>query len=130
MEYMTSSVNESAVISWKAGAALQEVRGRAVRFDENGNVILAGAGDTPIGFGILSNEETIPAGGDVTVQIRAIGLVRTGSAVNCGDELTTDADGALVPASAGNPYFAVALQDASAAGTMIQALITRSIKSA
>ncbi len=129
MAYFTSSVNESPVISAKAGAALNGVRGRAVKFDEDGSVVLAGAGDTALGIALLSSDEAIPAGGNADIQVRAIGLVKAGAAIAPGDELAPGADGALVPAASG-AYIAVALQKATAAGEFVQALITRGSKTA
>ncbi len=127
MNYITSSVNESPVISGQAGAALTDVRGRALKFDDDGNLVLAGAGGSALGIAIISNDEDIPKGETVDVQIRAIGLVKAGAAIDPGDELAPDADGALVPAESG-AFIATALQKATAAGAFIQAIISRGYK--
>ncbi len=124
MEYITSSVNESPVLSYEAGEPLADVRGRAVKFDADGKLVLAKAGDRAIGIGILSNETEIEKGGSVDVQLRAIGLVKAGAAVKAGDNLKPDADGALIPAGGGSAYIGTALQPAAAEGPFIQALIS------
>ncbi len=129
MAYFTTPVNESPLISKKAGAELTDVRGRAVKFDDNGNIVLAGAGDAALGIALTSSDDVIPVGGNVDIQVRAIGLVKAGAAIAPGDELTPDANGTLVPATSG-AYIAVALQEATAAGEFVQALITRGSKTA
>jgi len=129
MTYFMTSVNESPLISRKAGAELNDVRGRAVKFDDNGSIVLAGAGDAALGIAILSSDEAIPVGGNVDIQVRAIGLVKAGAAIAPGDELASDAAGALVPATSG-AYIAISLQKAAAAGEFVQALITRGSKTA
>ncbi len=123
MEYITSSVNESPVLSYEAGELLEDVRGRAVKFDANGKIVLAKAGDCAVGVGILSNETEIEEGGSVDVQLSAIGLVKAGAEVKAGDRLKPDDDGALIPAGDGFSYIGTALQNASAEGPFIQALI-------
>ncbi len=129
MAYFTTPVNESPLISAKAGAELNDVCGKAVKFDDNGSIVLASAGEAPLGIALSSSDDVIPVGGNVDIQIRAIGLVRAGAAIAPGNELAPDANGMLVPATSG-AYIAVALQKAASAGEFIQALITRGSKTA
>ena len=105
-----------------AGAAIADIRGRAVKFS-SGKIVLAGAGDAALGVGIMTNDETIAAGADVDIQIHSIGLVYAGGAIAKGAQLAADANGALVTASDGDAVVAVALEAASAAGVFIQAII-------
>jgi len=119
MDYVSAPINESPVMAVKAGTDLTDIRGKAVKYDENGNVMQAAAGDTAIGIATLSNEELIPAGNSVEVQLLARGFAKTGAAVKCGDFLSPDAEGALIPATSG-PYVAVALQEATAAGEFVE----------
>ena len=121
MTYLATSINESPVISEKAGAALADVRGKAVKFDGNGNVVLAAAGELAIGIGILTNDVNIEAGKDVDIQIKDIGLVRAGGEIAKGAELASDANGCLVAATEGQHVLAIALQAAIAADTFISA---------
>lgn len=126
MDIYTSSINESPVISIEAGAALEDIRGKAIKFDENGKAALAAAGDFAVGIAILSNDENVSVGNDITVQVRAIGYVKAGAAVKTGDTLAPGTNGALVPAASG-AFMAVAMQEAEA-GSLVQALITHGSK--
>ncbi len=126
MEIYTSSINESPVTSIEAGAALEGIRGKAIKYDENGKAALAAAGDFAIGIAIISNDENVSVGDDITVQVRAIGYIKVGAAVKAGDALTPDANGALIPAVSG-AFMAIAMQEAEA-GTFVKALITHGSK--
>lgn len=120
MTYLATSINESPVIVDKAGAVIADVRGRAVKFDENGKFVLAGAGESVIGVGIMTNDVNVQPDQDVDVQIKDIGLVYAGAAIKKGDELAAGADGVMVPASSG-AVCAIALEAAAAAGIFIKA---------
>ena len=122
MNYMATSINQSPVIVDKAGAVLADVRGRAVKFDAAGAIVLAAAGEKAIGVGIMTNDTNIAAGEDVHVQIKDIGLVYAGETITKGAELEVGANGALVPVASGKPV-AIALEAAAAAGVYIKAII-------
>lgn len=124
MTYLATSINESPVITDKAGAAIADVRGRAVAFDENGKFVLAGAGKAAIGVGIMTNDVGIEAGADVDVQIKDIGLVYAGAAITKGAKLEVGTDGALIPVADGEPV-AIALDAAADAGIYIKAIILK-----
>ena len=124
MTYLATSINESPVIVEKAGAVIADVRGKAVKFDTNGNIVLAGAGEAAIGVGIMTNDENIAAGKDVHVQIKDIGLVRAGAEVKKGATLQADATGALITKADGQAV-AIALDAAAAAGVYIKAIILK-----
>ena len=100
--YIGTTINESPVI---AGALGAEMKGDpaflAVKFNTDGNLVLAGAGEPAIGIITPGCGENLPAGDEVTVQIKESGLARAGSAVSCGDALACGADGKLVKAAAG-----------------------------
>lgn len=132
MTYFATSINDSAVITEKAGAVLDDVRGKAVKYDAAGNVVLCStAGEAAIGIGIMTNDETTAQGADVDIQVKEMGLVRTGDAVSKGDELTCDANGALVKATTGGQYIiAVALEAAGTAGAYIKAQMVKYPKTA
>lgn len=127
MTYLATSINESPVIVDKAGATIADVRGKAVKFDDNGYFALAGAGESAIGIGIMTNDENIAAGQDVHVQIKDIGLVYAGAAIKKGAELSAGADGVLVPATSG-AVCAIALESAAAAGVYIKARLVNYTK--
>ena len=109
MNYIAASINQSPVISMKAGADLADVRGKAVMFDETGGIILASAGKPALGIAVLSHPENINKGDDIDIQIKDIGHVKASAAVKPGDALAPDANGALVPATSGS-YLAIALE--------------------
>lgn len=125
--YVTTQINDSSTIAMTAGAAIEDVRCRAVKFDSSGNVVLAGAGDKPLGVGIITNVVNIPAGGHVDVQYKNIGLVYAGGAFAKGTPLSVDANGCFVAATTGESataVVAVALEAAGAAGVYTRALLT------
>lgn len=124
MTYLATSINESPVIVDKAGATIADVRGRAVKFDTNGAIVLAGAGEAAIGVGIMTNDVNIDAGADVHVQIKDIGLVCAGSEIKKGATLEVGTDGKLITNASGKPV-AIALDAASAAGVYIKAIILK-----
>ena len=120
MTYLATSINESPVITDKAGVAIEDVRGKAVKFGDNGAIVLAGSGDSPLGVAILTNDKQTAAGEDVHVQIKDIGHVRTGAAFKKGAELAPNADGKFVPAVSGF-VAAIALEEAEAADVYVKA---------
>jgi hypothetical protein len=124
MTYLATSINESPVIVEKAGAAIADVRGKAVKFDDNGAIVLAGANEAAIGVGIMTNDENIEKGHDVHIQIKDIGLVCAGAAIKKGAKLAANADGALVTTTGENAV-AIALDAAAAAGVYIKAIILK-----
>ena len=121
MTYLATSINDSAVIVEKAGATIADVRGKGVKYDTNGNVVLCStANEKAIGVGIMTNDENIAAGADVDIQIKDIGLVLAGGKIAKGDELAVDATGAFVKATAGH-VAAIALEAAATAGVYVKA---------
>lgn len=124
MTYLATSINESPVIVEKAGAVIADVRGKAVKFDENGNIVLAGANEAAIGVGIMTNDVNIAAGADVHIQIKDIGLVYAGAEIKKGAKLAANASGELITAT-GDEAVAIALDAAAAAGVYIKAIILK-----
>ena len=124
MTYLATSINESPVITDKAGALIADVRGKAVKFNDNGAIVLAGANEAAIGVGIMTNDKNIAAGEDVHIQIKDIGLVCAGAEIKKGAKLAANADGALVTAT-GENAIAIALDAAAAAGVYIKAIILK-----
>ena len=54
MNYLATGINESPVIAQPAASAITDVRGRAVKFNGSGAIVLAGAGDIPLGIGLMT----------------------------------------------------------------------------
>ena len=112
--YMTSQINNSATIAEVAGAAIADVRGKFVKYDNDGNVVLAStAGEVVLGVGIITNSENLAAGDNVDIQVKDIGLAKAGVAITKGAEITVDANGTAGIAAAGNFVIGVALQSAA-----------------
>ena len=112
--YMTSQINNSATIIEKAGAAIADVRCKFVKYDANGDVVLAStAGENVLGVAIITNSEDLKTGDDVTVQVKDIGLAKAGAAITKGAEITTDANGTAATAASENFVIGVALQAAA-----------------
>ena len=128
MNYLATSINESPVIVGTATNAITDVRGRAVKFDANGTVVLAGAGDTPLGIGIMTmgDQGAIAAGEEFTIQHKDIGYVYAGGEIAQGANLSVGANGVFVTATTGGsatPVVAIALEPAAAAGQWIKAIL-------
>lgn len=128
MNYLATSINESPVIVGVAASAITDVRGHAVKFNGSGQIVLCGAGDTPLGIGIMTmgNEGAIAQGEEFTIQHKDIGYVCAGAAFAQGANLSTDANGAFVTATTSGtatPVVAIALDAASAAGQYVKAIL-------
>lgn len=127
--YLLASINPSATVLVKAAAAIEDVRYRAVKFDENGGLVLAStAGETFLGIAIPTTGDAIgkvAVGDGVDVQIKEMGMAMAGGAVVAGAPLTTDANGKLVTAAAGNFVIGYAIDSAAADGDIIQIQIAK-----
>lgn len=121
MTYLATSINESPVISEKAGATIADVRGKGVKYGADGNVVLCStANEKVIGVGIMTNDQNLAAGADVDIQIKDIGVVLAGGTIAKGDELGVTATGAFAKTTTGH-VAAIALEAATAAGAYIKA---------
>lgn len=116
--FFGTSINESATVIYPAKEKIDNAQGIALAFSD-GKLALPEAGANVIGLSLFTNDETIEAGDDVTVQVKDIGKWIAGEAIAIGDELTTDAAGKAVKAAKGNFITAVALGACDEAGTVI-----------
>lgn len=123
MVYLATSINESPVITDKAGAAIEDVRGRAVKYNAEGGIVLCAEGETALGIGIMTNDKGIAPGEDVHIQIKDIGLVRAGAAVKKGEEIAPGAEGKFVPAADGDFVCGIALEAAATADVYVKTLL-------
>lgn len=121
--YHGTGINNSATITAKATEAIANGAFLAATLSKSG-VAIAKAGDTPVGI-FIPETDNIPAGGDTTIQVKDIGLVRVAEAVEPGDLLAAGADGKLVKAAGGAFILATALEEATAADQVISAQITK-----
>lgn len=128
MNYLATSINESPVIVGVATNAITDVRGHAVKFDATGKVVLASAGDIPLGIGIMTmgDQGAVASGEEFTIQHKDIGYVCAGAAIAAGANLSVGANGVFVTATTGESataVVAIALEAASAAGQYIPAIL-------
>ena len=122
--YNGVQINPSATIVEKAGVEIADVRNRIMKFDENGNVVLAAAGtDIPVGIAIIeagyndiSGVESGKAkpGDRVDILIKEIGVVLAGGTIKKGQEVAAGADGKAVAAAGGDYVLGFALDNAEA----------------
>lgn len=124
--YNGVQINQSPTIVEKAGAKIEDVRNRIVKYDSNGDVVLAAAGtDIPVGIAIIEagyNDITgaesgkVAQGDDVDILIKDMGVVLAGAEIKKGQEVTAMAGGLATPAAAGNYVLGIALNSVSANG--------------
>ena len=124
--YNGVQINPSPTIVEKAGAEIEDARNRIVKYDENGDVVLAAAGtDIPVGVAIIeagyndiSGKESgkVAKGEDVDILIKEIGVVLAGATIKKGQEIAAGADGKAAVASAGDYVLGVALNSVSSGG--------------
>lgn len=122
--YNGVQINQSVTIVEKAGADIVDVRNRIMKYDANGNVVLAAAGaDMPVGVAIIEagyNDITgvesgkVKAGNDVDIVIKDMTVVLAGAAIKKGQEVAAGADGKAAVAAAGNYVIGIALDNAEA----------------
>ena len=123
MAFIGTGINNSATIAAKAAADITDGAFKAVKLTAEG-VVLADAGDIPIGV-LVSETESPKAGEEVSVQVKDIGYVTVGAAVETGDLLASGADGKLVKAASGKFVLAQALEAAAQADCVIAAQICK-----
>ena len=117
-----TQINNSATIVEKAGAEITDCRNKIMKYDENGDVVLATAGtDIPIGVALIesgcndiSGAESgkVAAGDDVDILVKDIGFVLAGATITNGQEITAGANGLAAVAAAGNYVLGIALSSA------------------
>lgn len=132
--YNGVQINPSPTIVEKAGAVIADVRNRIVKYDANGNVVLAAAGtDIPVGIAIIeagyndiSGVESgkVNVGERVDILIKDMGVVLAGAAIKKGQEVAAGANGLAAVAASGNYVLGIAL-DAAEAGEFLPVQIAK-----
>lgn len=122
--YNGVQINPTPTIVAKAGAAIDDVRNRIVKFDENGDVVLATAGtDIPAGIALIEagyndisgeNSGKVGKGDEVDILIKDIGVVLAGTTIKKGQEIAAGANGLAAVAASGNYVLGIALENAAA----------------
>ena len=121
-----TQINQSVTIVEKAGEEIEDCRNKIVKYDENGDVVLATAGtDIPVGVALIesgynditgSESGKVEKGDDVDIQIKDIGFVLAGAEIKKGQEVTAGADGKAAVAVTGNYVLGIALNSVKAGG--------------
>lgn len=122
--YNGVQINPTPTIVAAAGAEIADVRNRIVKFDENGDVVLATAGtDLPAGIALIEagyndisgvNSGKVAKGDEIDVLIKEIGVVLAGATIKKGQEITAGEDGLAAVAASGNYVLGIALDNAAA----------------
>lgn len=117
-----SQINQSVTIAEQAGAAIDDVRNLILKYDENGDVVVATDGTTPIvgiaiieaGYNDISGAEAgkVAKGDQVDVQIKDIGYILAGGTIKKGEEVTATA-GKATKAADEDYVIGVALSNAA-----------------
>lgn len=123
--HIGTTINESPVIVRPAAVDIEAARGIALALDSDGNFALPTAGANVVGISLMTTDEKVATGDDITVQIKDIGKWVAGAEITPGTELTTDAEGKAVPATTGNFITAIALSGATSAGTLVKCQIVK-----
>lgn len=132
-EFTISDVHDSPTVALISAADVEDVRGLAIKYDESGNGVVAGTkGEAVYGIAIISNGVQkddcygyIKKGEDISVQRRGTGSAIAGGAFSAGDELTTDENGKLVKAEAGNFVIATAVEASEGADSVVRVDISK-----
>lgn len=128
-QYLNAFINNSATIRDVLAADVKNAPHKAVAFNADGRLALPAADGTPAIGVILSdapaNDSGVtPAGAEIDVLIKHIGLAEAGAAVAKGDFLTATTDGTVRKAAAGEYILGIAMTAAAAAGELAQVYIT------
>ena len=130
-QYLNAFMNNTATIRDVLAADVKDAPHKALAYNSDGKLALpAAAGDPVIGI-VLSDAPAdsggvTPAGTEVDVLIKSIGLIEAGAAVAKGDLLTVTTDGTARKAAAGEYILGIAMTAATAAGELAQVYITHS----
>jgi hypothetical protein len=124
MSYIGTSINNSATIVAKASVDIADGDFLAAKFSSGKIAICGTSGENALGL-IIPGQDGIQADDDVNVQIKDIGLWKTGAGVSAGAELTTDANGKAITATAGAFILAIALEDAATANAVIKVQVIK-----
>lgn len=126
-EYMVADVNDSHTIRKNAASAITDVRCLAMKYDANGNVVVANTkGEYVIGIAIITNGRPhndaygyVKAGDGIDIQRRGTGSALSGGVFAVGTELTVDANGKLIAADSGDFVIAIAEQASKTADSLV-----------
>jgi len=112
-----TQINQSPTISEKAGADVADIRNLILKYDTDGNVVVAADGTAPLlGVSIIESGYNDISGEDVDILIKDIGFVIASAEIKKGQEVTATTGGKAAVAAAGDYVIGVALNNVSAGG--------------
>ena len=121
--YRGAQFNQSISIAELAGAVIEDVRNLIMKYDDNGNVVLATAGtDIPLGVATIEsgyNDITgqtsgkVAVGDQVDILIKDRVVVLAGAAIKKGQEVAAGANGLAAVAAEGDYVLGFALGNAN-----------------
>lgn len=120
MNYFGTVINSSPTLAEKAGTEILNGQFLALKYNDTGEVVVCDTvGENVAGILMPDCSNVINKGDDVSIQIKDIGMAKSGAAIKKGIELMVDATGKLIPATAGKFIVGYALSSASAADEII-----------
>lgn len=129
-EYLTSFVDNSPTRRETLGANIANAPHKAVKYDTDGNIVLATDGESAVGILLsdtlqtdIDGTLTAKSGTEATILVKNIGLLEAGAAIAKGALVTINNKGQGKTAATGEFVFGRAFTSASAAGELIQVLI-------
>lgn len=121
--YRGAQFNQSISIAELAGASIEDVRNLIMKYDDNGDVVLATAGtDIPLGVATIEsgyNDITgqtsgkVAVGDQVDILIKDRVVVLAGAAIKKGQEVAAGANGMAAVAAEGDYVLGFALGNAN-----------------
>ena len=121
MNYFGTSINTASVVAETAGAVIENGAFCAVKYDENGDVMLFDtSGELAVGVLFPETAEKINADDDVTMQIKDIGYCKAGAEIKKGQEVMVDTQGRVIPVTAGKFVMGYAMTNATAENEIIE----------
>ncbi len=123
-DYFGTSINESPTIILPASEKITEARGMAMVIKDSG-LAKPEAGDVVTGISLMTNEDTLEAGDEATIQVKDIGKWKASGTIAVGDLLATDASGLAAKATSGQFVVAQALSAAAKKGTLVKVQIIK-----
>ncbi len=107
-QFFGTSINLSATVSGVAASEITDVRGKAIKFDAEGKLVVAStAGENILGIALLTSgdpEGKVLASESFEVQVKDIGIALAGEAIEAGAPLTVNASGKLIKAATNGQF--------------------------
>lgn len=102
MNYFGTVINPSPTLAEKAGADILNGQLLALKYNDLGEVVLCDTeGEAIAGILMPDCANSIKKGDDVSIQIKDIGMGKSGAGIKKGDALMVDTSARLVPATSG-----------------------------